>query len=835
MTELSTAPAIPYEGSAEKPLTRELTLEDRPATPRKLAANSKRDLLRQGTSNSTSLNRKALLLKLINDQGGIVVFTQEFMLEYDKLLASENGIVQTTDRSTVRRALLDLVDGDDLHWIARAFPNHTGRTSIRRDFFFLREIEPGSSRISEFIEEARFREASRKQAALPHKVLQIVARPEMDMIPTVAQRVRSKRTIEPLKLSKEDLAKLRVRLSEKASKDSPSSKDSWFSDGRRIQNVMKPVKYSQQSISGNTSRSVPDSPQELITDRNTDNLRPNLRKILPKRISTQFRLSVEGRQQTGSGHFPADNAERFDQEVALSETKVSSTSLHRGIARVRTRSSARPPNEGSDLPAPKKIISKRADRFDKEDIQAHPEDLTAEHPAARRRKGRFTDVEDDTIVRAANLSMLFFSRSDLQSIVDWPMTARTLPEKDEIDIKRRYASIRNRFKHKVIQNFLMSSTFVQLYNEAVHRGNLEPAPRKSAHGALEFDLIPLIRFSRRFNPEQRLAFSNPLPVDIAALHEGYSLIEEDKRYAFNWTDEVFNAPSSTIKKNVLASHAFVDVKVTETKSNTTADQIKSSIKALLMTAEEDYSVKAGQAYLAGFACAADSEAMLKTMIEDNLVVGTKGDTHRLLPGRNFQLSDRFFSRFRPLISTSTMKSASAFENLLTESFSRGKTVLYPPLANNGASVATLESTVRGRLKLEHGHKGWAEHGLIHDYAVRSIDSRALDFDIILVSEHQVRQAEVVNTPMKVMTHVPSFWVDINGKFMETVYRKTLALVLGFVVLRGHTTFAELLRLASPVLLGHELHICMEDLVCRGFVKSQDDAFEATDRYYRAFD
>lgn len=779
---------------------------------------ARRDAIRKTTTNTTSARRKNLLLQIVESAGGISVLDVDFVAEYDKRMLDMTGIKQAADKKTLRRSFEDLHKEGKIKWTVRAIPNHTQRVSIRRDIYYLKSIDDDGADLHDFIEMLKLKEAQKKPSVIVHRPIEVVPRPEMDIIPTVAQRHANKSGIAPLKLTETELQQLRVRLSEKASKDDPSRDDAWYKGPQRLTSFKELVAARKAEREKRRLEVAETKAQEKkAVSSNVDNhkaiKKPKLRKILPKRVKTQIRNDELAEE---CSHIPPSPGP-LPITASVSSSKPSSK-----IQRAKSS---------------KKIKSKRADRLEEEENSHRPDDLVIETPSTRRRQRTYTDEEDDTLVRAANLSMLFFSKSDLQYKVEWPVVTAAMSGREEDALRRRYGNLRSRPRFKTIQNFILSPNFVLLYNEAVHKGAIAPVPKASAHqeGAIPFDIRPHIAFSRRFDPERRIASTDPLPQSIAEFRDRYNISIPSSVSESYWLDAYHLAGNSNIvQSSVLKRNAFVVKEAQKLENfNVQADHLLAAIKSLLMTPEDRYDAENGLSLLSKYGSPVEIEQMLKHMMACNLVVNIKGDSNRILPGRNYQLADKFFQRLKIGMPLHTMKSATAFDLLLKQAITAGKTVLYPQLANNGTAAATLELAVRGNIVIEQGHKKhWSSQGLMADYSIRSIESSALDFDLILTKSTEQWTNEPV-TCLPEPPGIPCLWVDVHGSRMDVVYRKTIALIMNVIVKRGQVTFDELLRICSPVLTRHELEICLENLTRHAFVGFKEQMYSVAKHYYYA--
>lgn len=799
---------------------------------------------RKNITNTTSERRKVLLLELIKAKGGLAVLDVEFVEEYDRRAFAASGISQKADKKTLFRALTDLKDGGHVHWTVRAIPSHTGRSSVRKDLFFLTSIDPNGTKISDFVEEIKMKESRRANYGVSHKSIEIVPRPEMDIIPTAAQCLSTSSGLGPLKLSSDEMKQLRVRLAEKASKDDASKTDTWYKGKQRL------VSHQEELAARKSQKRKPNtSDASLKVGMTRDDLlptgmlgataiRPMLRKGNRKGAKIHSRLLelTPAREHTSQAtSITTSRPPVVEEHVASLPSRESELSAP--VAKEVSESTSEEESQ-SKLPNSKakrtlkKSISKRADRFEEEVSAKRQDELTQEASVFRRRHMAHSEEDDDTIIRAATLSMLFFSKSDLQPKIDWQIVTAAMPDQDEDSLKRRYAVIRSRSKHKSIQDFINSCTFAQFYNEAVSKNDLEPVPRAPiSPGGTIVQIQPYINFSRQWDPARLVSLIDPfLPKTIDEFHNNYTITSSKSLTA--WQDGYHSATSSARKLAISTANAFVVRNEPRSEPITSqADHITAGIKSLLLTPEVEYDAAKGELALLKYGTEEQIAQVVSKMMDTGLVVTTKGEGRRI-PGRNYQLADRFFQRLKGTLPRSIMSDASAFDNQLSQECIGDRRVPYPHVAADGTAAATLELVLRGNVLLQQGEKHWGARGLVNAYAVRSIDSTVLDFELFLVRGPRQWSADKKSCVPEVSPK-SAFWIDINGKIMEKVYSWTITMIFGHIIKRGRLSAEELLRLCAPALTIHELQFCLNDLTKGGHLILVDGLHDVSDHYYHA--
>lgn len=767
-----------------------------------------REILRKDTSNKTSSIRREILLTMLGNHDGIMCLEPESLSTFDKMFQERTGNVQCTDSSTLERTVEQMVFRKEVKRMVLLCENATKSNRIRRTIFYRYNIADNDPKVRTFMEATKLKEQSRRPVVASHRAIAIVPRPEMEVLARQRKTNHNHRMIETLNLGEEAARSgLRIRLAEKQSTDSPRTKESLYVGKIRL------MTFREARNAEAAARAIAEQERKARDDNarvagSANKCRSRFTNILP-RIPTKSEPNPPEIQET---------APRNDAVSVPLVTK----------APIKSRK--------TETAAPRKAksnISKRGDRFNERD-EAHENDVSRLQ-TSRRRLDNYSAMEDDILIRAVSLSILFFSRSALQAKIDWDVVHHLLPRGD---CKRRYTSIKSDPKHKATRTFIGSDRFAQLYNLAVMNKVITAVPR-SKHSLFKssFNLQTIVDFSRRCSTDQGRAIIELIPSDMHQLQQGYEIVSSQNVAlpTTQWTDSFFLAGTANIKEDLLVENSFYEVEESEKRDLETDlqdDHVKASMKSLLLTPEADYDADKASTELQKHANKDKIEAIIATLLKENLIIGGRSAGTRLLPGRNFQLSEKFFSRFRGPVGARTLRVANDFDEMLKESFANQKSVLYSSLANDGSSAATLELAVRGLLTLGQGRKKWGSHGVIHNYAVKRIDESLLDFDIILQrnGNGEWEEGPVVG---EAVSTAPCFWFDIHGHVMDGVHRWAIALVIGFILTRGRLSAAELLRCCAPVFQHHEMHRCLMDLKRSRCIEERDGLYALKDHYYRA--
>ena len=783
------------------------------------APPTKREEGRAKAIQATAAQRKALLLQMLEERGGICLFDVDFIDAYDELFAKVSGMTQGADRATLRRSLQEMDTEGTIKWRAHTIPSSTS-LPVRKDVFSLSAVDLEGPEMKNFVENLKARELTKRKVTImrPSTDYPHIARPEMDMIPSKNEVIRLRKAmgdLDPSSLTEEELVNYRIRVAARSEADSGRSNYIGWYKGRDALPDPAVLKAKADAEAAKVKEAAKAAKLAKAERNKAAPKKPKLRRVTAK--------------HTGR-HVPATEPAPEDAMPPPAMPPPALPAQSKGQRHILPKPSD-PQPEPSKSPerikrTAKRVASKRADRFvDPDELEA----TTGGTPPARRRHLQFTDAQDDILVRAAALTMLFFSKSDIMANIRWEYIEACLPDVDASVLRARHNSMRTKGMNRLKATFIGSVTFTTLYNQAVLDGELEAVPEDLPSN---FDLMPYVEFTRHFDPSYRLSSNPALPDTIDDFLQHYTMKPFNAKKPTRWHDEYHTNPSTVFRKDLLKANTLTIPKVTEVKHDNNADLLESAVKSVLLTAEVDYNADIGSAYAKRYGSIEAIEKATVSMLDRGLVIDVKGGSNRLIPGRNYELSDRVFKKLKSTVPKSLLTQAAAFEDHVKTAFDQGKNVLFPVLADNGTSAASVEMAIVRDAMLEPGHRGWTAKGLIDNYEVRKIEPHVVDYPIVLCKGLNTTPSEPILPPT--VPDLPVFWVDIHNIIMETVYKQLVATIISHTIQRGAFVKPEFLRITQPYILRHELDVLMDDLTQRNIFKRSANVYVLSSHYYRAF-
>lgn len=109
------------------------------------------------------------------------------------------------------------------------------------------------------------------------------------------------------------------------------------------------------------------------------------------------------------------------------------------------------------------------------------------------------------------------------------------------------------------------------------------------------------------------------------------------------------------------------------------------------------------------------ESVLQELIQERLIVRSKSELNRILPGRNYRFSDKFLLTFKTCLSDFLFPQAMEFYTRVTQEFQNNNTVTLSEFINSGSMACILDLVAHNyvTLSIENAMDVFSDH--IHQY------------------------------------------------------------------------------------------------------------------------
>ena len=200
---------------------------------------------------------------------------------------------------------------------------------------------------------------------------------------------------------------------------------------------------------------------------------------------------------------------------------------------------------------------------------------------------------------------------------------------------------------------------------------------------------------------------------------------------------------------------------------------KSWIRANVVTPEARYSPDLARAKLSSIEESSVDAALQELLATRLLSQQNKG---RLIPGRNYDVSEYFLSRFKKKLDPSHFHRAVAYKRKLDDGFWKHDSIELSWSAENGDIMAVMNMLAHGRIMVKPKNPPMNKFGFTNGgYQTRRMDKSLLNFDV----EIRLRPDYITGNPLSPLPPLPCthlgdpmakipLWYDIHGNLVPVM-------------------------------------------------------------------
>ena len=266
------------------------------------------------------------------------------------------------------------------------------------------------------------------------------------------------------------------------------------------------------------------------------------------------------------------------------------------------------------------------------------------------------------------------------------------------------------------------------------------------------------------------------------------------------------------------------------------DRVKSWIRANIMTPESTYNPSAARAKLSTFPDRTVEDALKQLLLDRVLTQENKG---RLVPGRNYDISDFLISRLKKNLQCAHFHRAAAYKQQLDHEFEKNGFAKYSQAAGDGDMVVIINLLAHQRITLVPVDVPMNKWGQTDGgYETRQMDKRRLNFSL----ELRPSPTYVYGDPLTPLPAPPSqhlqdpmakipLWYDIHGSLVPVMWEMALAAVVAVLAVRPGIGALELEKVMRPAMEVWELQVILEWLVNASAAKQIGQGFSVEDEWW----
>ena len=263
---------------------------------------------------------------------------------------------------------------------------------------------------------------------------------------------------------------------------------------------------------------------------------------------------------------------------------------------------------------------------------------------------------------------------------------------------------------------------------------------------------------------------------------------------------------------------------------------KSWIRANIMTSESTYNPSLARAKLSTFPTRTVEDALKQLLLDRVLTQENKG---RLIPGRNYDISEFLVSRLKKNLQAAQFHRAAAYKQEIDHGFEEKGFAKYSNAADDGDMIVIINLQAHQRITVVPVDVPMNKWGQTDGgYETRQMDKRRLNFSL----ELRPSPTYVYGNPLPPLPAPPSqhlqdpmakipLWYDIHGSLVPVMWEKALAAVLAVLATRPGVGAPDMEKVMRPAMEAWELQQVLEWLVNAKAAKQIGQGFSVEDEWW----
>ena len=332
-----------------------------------------------------------------------------------------------------------------------------------------------------------------------------------------------------------------------------------------------------------------------------------------------------------------------------------------------------------------------------------------------------------------------------------------------------------------------------------------------------------------------------LPADRSGLDGLYTLTETSEN-EINEFYEIDGSSSSARRIKVVHRDPYVlplvpkEQRARSAKGTEDLSTVRSWIRANIITPETTYNPSAARAKLSIFPDRTIEDTLKQLLLDRVFTQENKG---RLVPGRNYDISDFFLTRLKKNLLPAHFHRAVAYKQELDHHFEENGFASYSHAADDGDMIVIINLLAHQRIRtvpIDVPMNKWGH--LDGGYETRQMDKRRLNFRL----ELRPSSTYIYGNPLAPLPAPPSqhlqdpmaripLWYDIHGSLIPVMWDMALAASLAVLAMRPGIDALELEKAMRPAMEAWELQELLEWLVCAKAAKRVGQGFSVADEWW----
>ncbi|PRT55495.1 Transcription factor tau subunit [Wickerhamiella sorbophila] len=427
------------------------------------------------------------------------------------------------------------------------------------------------------------------------------------------------------------------------------------------------------------------------------------------------------------------------------------------------------------------------------------------HEETREEDDQPVQIDPERLYRSIVVSRSLYPRG---ANIDWEMIVSDIPGLSASRARKRWPAIRDQYGGtKALSK--ATEQWERLFLAAYSRSEIElHDPEKEG-----FSLQPYVDFW--IHHSETSLFDDVKALTTRADFEArYGTIRSQP--VSNPLEGVFNLPTMVRVEELITNTSFSVPsgrslnKVTGCVDFTSDEQL---VRAVI-TSGDDLSPERAAGLLGELGEERVSEAT-EALVSNKVIHYTPRDPTKVLPGRNYTLSERVTNALSTKLDTSFSREAREFVKSLANSY------LVPPTVEDSSIAAILELASTDGLHLRRLNHTTGR--LISDYRSRMIEKQKLDFEVVVEVSRSLRKPPPLYSvyPVSKKSNEIYFW-----QYSESAFEAVVSKVLLLLVMRPYITLELIAANLKAVLRLNEVKVLVEWLRNTGRIDEKHGGYIA---------
>ncbi|KAI9801614.1 MAG: hypothetical protein M1825_003293 [Sarcosagium campestre] len=427
--------------------------------------------------------------------------------------------------------------------------------------------------------------------------------------------------------------------------------------------------------------------------------------------------------------------------------------------------------------------------------------------------------------------------------IDWVIVAILFPAYDRAFLQKKWNSFKNRFRGQMDR---LQADFQRAYLAAYDAAEV---PSIDYDNLLSYDWPGIVAWAQNVLDVPTSHKLPNLPRSRKKLEEFYSLSREyEPPSAIQ--DDFFGLTMPVFKRMKLAYSTTMSSLILDEPKKSAADEeqqhhlhlAESWVRANVITPESDYDPQAATEKLSRLGPAWLDLALEHLKSEHVITHVNKG---RLMPGRNYDITEQFLTSLKRPLEEKHFKSAAEYKAGLDQTFSTGtSTSAVSYFAGDGEVLALINLLASGQVRLLPGNIPSDKFGLMDgSYKTRFMDKSrlAVSLSVQATPTYTYSRGNALRLTPPPQQHLVDenlpvpIWFDLHGNFMLAMWYKALAAVLSILATRPGLTLISMQRLMKPSLRQWELGLIVDWMVQVGAARKIGDGWVADTHWWTLMD